>query len=82
MIKKSLSTFEREMKNPHFKKAFEKRYKELLLSISNMAKEKALPFEPLIPNKKTITAMRAARRGHLTTVKKLDHLLDSLNESD
>lgn len=32
MIKKSLSTFEREMKQPRFKKAFEKRYKELLLS--------------------------------------------------
>lgn len=32
MIKKSLSTFEREMKQSRFKKAFGKRYKELLLS--------------------------------------------------
>jgi DNA-damage-inducible protein J len=47
--------------------------------LTRVAKEKALPFEPLIPNKKTITAMRAARRGRLTTVKKLDQLLDSLN---
>ena len=30
--KKSLSTFEREMKNAKFKKAFEKGYKEFLLS--------------------------------------------------
>src|SRR5438477_11771715 len=32
MNKKSISTFEREMKNSKFKKAFEKSYKELLLS--------------------------------------------------
>src|SRR4029079_11073182 len=32
MSKKSISTFEREMKNAKFKKAFEKSYKELLLS--------------------------------------------------
>ena len=32
MRKKPLSTFEREMKNPKFKKAFEKSYKEFLLS--------------------------------------------------
>lgn len=30
--KKTMSTYEREMKNPRFKKAFEKNYKELLLS--------------------------------------------------
>jgi DNA-damage-inducible protein J len=52
------------------------------LLLIKVAKEKVLPFEPLIPNKKTIAAMRAARGGHLTTVKKLDHLLDSLNEDD
>lgn len=32
MSKKAISTFEREMKNAKFKKAFEKSYKELLLS--------------------------------------------------
>ena len=32
MSKKSISTFEREMKNAKFKKSFEKSYKELLLS--------------------------------------------------
>jgi len=52
------------------------------LLLTRVAKEKALPFEPLIPNKKTIAAMRAARQGRLTTVKKLDNLLDSLNADD
>jgi DNA-damage-inducible protein J len=28
-----------------------------------IAKEKALPFEPLVPNEETIEAMKAARRG-------------------
>lgn len=32
MTKPKISTFKREMKNPKFKKAFEKGYKELLLS--------------------------------------------------
>ena len=32
MTKKILSTYEREMKNARFRKAFEKSYKELLLS--------------------------------------------------
>lgn len=45
-----------------------------------VATEKALPFEPLVPNKKTIAAMKAARSGKLVTVKKTDNLLDSLNE--
>jgi hypothetical protein len=28
----------------------------------------ALPFEPLVPNKETMEAMKAARRGELVTV--------------
>ena len=47
-----------------------------------IAKEKALPFEPLVPNKETIAAMKAARRGKLTTVKNVNELLDNLNEDD
>ena len=47
-----------------------------------IAKEKAFPFEPLTPNKETIAAMKAARKGQLVTVKDADHLLDSLNEKD
>ena len=36
------------------------------LMMVKIAKEKALPFEPLVPNKETIEAMKAARRGELT----------------
>lgn len=43
-----------------------------------VAKEKALPFEPLVPNEETIEAMRAARRGELTSVNNIDNLLGSL----
>ena len=44
-----------------------------------IATEKALPFDPLIPNEETIEAMKAARRGELTTVGKPEDLLASLN---
>ena len=33
------------------------------IMLTRIAREKALPFEPLIPNEKTITAMRQARSG-------------------
>ena len=52
------------------------------LLLTRVAKEKALPFEPLIPNKETIAAMKAARRGEVTTVDSIDDLLDSLNADD
>ena len=52
------------------------------LLLTKIAKEKALPFEPLIPNQKTIAAMKAARRGEVTKVGHYDNLLDSLNEND
>ena len=38
------------------------------LMMIKIAKEKALPFEPLVPNEETIEAMKAARRGELVTV--------------
>lgn len=44
-----------------------------------IATEKALPFDPLVPNEETIEAMKAARRGELTTVGKPENLLASLN---
>ncbi|MDD2754433.1 MAG: type II toxin-antitoxin system RelB/DinJ family antitoxin [Methanothrix sp.] len=47
-----------------------------------IAKEKALPFEPLIPNDETIEAMKAARRGELTTAGTPDRLLEKLNAGD
>ena len=44
-----------------------------------IAKEKALPFEPLVPNEETIEAMKAARRGELVTAGPPGKLLASLN---
>ncbi|MDR2188499.1 MAG: type II toxin-antitoxin system RelB/DinJ family antitoxin [Azonexus sp.] len=38
------------------------------LMLTRVAREKALPFDPLIPNETTIAAMRAARAGELETV--------------
>ena len=35
------------------------------LMMVKIAKEKALPFEPLVPNDETIEAMKAARRGDI-----------------
>jgi len=47
-----------------------------------IVKERVFPFEPFIPNKKTIDAMKAARRGELVTVRKINDLLDSLRSDD
>jgi DNA-damage-inducible protein J len=49
------------------------------LMMVKIATEKALPFEPLVPNKETIEAMKAARRGELTTAGPPEELLTSLN---
>lgn len=35
------------------------------LLLIRVAQDKALPFEPIVPNKKTLAALRAARRGQL-----------------
>jgi DNA-damage-inducible protein J len=38
------------------------------LMLMRVAQDKALPFEPLIPNKKTLAAMKEARFEKLETV--------------
>ena len=43
--------------------------------------ERALPFDPLIPNEETIAAMMEARAGNLTEVT-LDELIAELNAGD
>lgn len=52
------------------------------LLMVRIAKDKALPFAPLVPNKETIDAIKAARRGELVTVGSTDELLASLNAED
>ncbi|HEV3185549.1 MAG TPA: type II toxin-antitoxin system RelB/DinJ family antitoxin, partial [Xanthobacteraceae bacterium] len=52
------------------------------LMMVRIAIERALPFQPLIPNDETIEAMKAARRGELTTVESPGNLLNRLDEDD
>ena len=52
------------------------------LMLMRIAKDKALPFEPLVPNAETVEAMKAARRGDLVTAGNPDQLLASLNAGD
>ena len=48
--------------------------------LKRIAAERNLPFKPLVSNAATIAAMKAARRGDLTTAGKPGSLLRSLNE--
>ena len=52
------------------------------MMIVRIVREKALPFEPLVPNETTIEAMKAARRGELVTAGRPDSLLEKLNAGD
>lgn len=52
------------------------------LLLTKIAREKALPFEPLIPNEETIEAMREARRGGLASFESIDALMTGLNAKD
>ena len=52
------------------------------LMMVRIANDKALPFEPLVPNAETVEAIKAARRGELVTVDSTDELLASLNADD
>lgn len=47
-----------------------------------IAKEKALPFDPLVPNAETVAAMKEARRGGLKRYRNVKDMLKSLNEDD
>ena len=52
------------------------------LLMVRVARDKALPFDPLVPNDKTIAAIKAARRGELkkaTNTRKLIEQLDADN---
>jgi len=52
------------------------------LMMVRIAAEKRLPFEPLVPNAKTVAAMRAARRGEVKTVGGVEDLMADLDEDD
>lgn len=49
------------------------------LMLTRVAREKALLFDPLIPNDETIAAMRQAREGKLKSFDSIDALMADLN---
>lgn len=50
------------------------------LLLTRIARDKALPFEPLTPNTTTIQAMKDARAGKVTKTSDLAALFADLNE--
>jgi DNA-damage-inducible protein J len=52
------------------------------LMLTRVAHDKALPFEPLIPNATTVAAMLEARSGKLASFKSVDALMADLNADD
>lgn len=52
------------------------------LMLTRVAHDKALPFEPLIPNDETIAAMREARAGNLKKFNSVAALMADLNADD
>ncbi len=52
------------------------------LLMLRVAQDKALPFEPLIPNAATIAAMEESRRGELIRVGTIEDLMAELNADD
>ena len=52
------------------------------LLLVRIAKDKKLPFAPLVPNEETIEAMKAARRGELVAAATPADLVARLNEDD
>ncbi len=52
------------------------------IMLTRVANEKALPFEPLVPNAKTIAAMKEARAGKLKSFNSIDALMADLNADD
>ena len=47
--------------------------------LTRIANEHALPFEPLVPNKTTINAIKEAKEGKLSAFNNLESLMDDLN---
>ncbi len=52
------------------------------IMLTRVAREKALPFEPLIPNAETIKAMREARENGLKSFKTVKEAMAELNAPD
>ena len=52
------------------------------MMLTRIAREKALPFDPLVPNAVTIEAMKEARRGGVKSFGTVEDLMTDLNADD
>jgi len=52
------------------------------IMLTRIAREKALPFEPLLPNATTIAAMKEARQGGLKSFATVQDLMADLSADD
>ncbi|QMW21858.1 type II toxin-antitoxin system RelB/DinJ family antitoxin [Sandaracinobacteroides saxicola] len=52
------------------------------MMLTRVAHDKALPFDPLVPNAETIAAMEQARAGGLPRFKSVDALMADLDADD
>ena len=52
------------------------------LLLTRVARDKALPFAPLVPNAETIAAMKEARAGNLPRFNDVQSLLNDLHADD
>jgi DNA-damage-inducible protein J len=52
------------------------------LMLTRVAREHALPFDPLIPNPATVAAMMEARAGNLPQAKNVEELKTALGADD
>lgn len=52
------------------------------IMLTRIANEKALPFEPLMPNKTAVAAMRETRNGKLKRFDEVDSLMADLHAKD
>ncbi len=52
------------------------------IMLTRVAHEKALSFEPLVPNATTIEAMKEARRGGLKSFATVEDMMTDLNADD
>ena len=52
------------------------------LMLTRVAREHALPFDPLIPNATTVAAMMEARSGNLRSANSVEELMIELDADD
>lgn len=52
------------------------------IMLTRIAREKALPFEPLVPSETTIAAMREARAGNLKSFDSVEALMADMHAED